>query len=1513
MKKIMPFFMLLFMFVGGAWAQEPVPGKWYRIKDNTRNKYLTIRSYDAESGGAFGTVPVLDMDDSNPGQVWELIATGTENQYKIKSIDGYYLQCRTWNCDAVSTGGSNIIIEAADDGYYLKKNATQFFKVEDIANDGGTSHPFCNAPAGNANIVTWTFEEAATSTCTYNYTYNGNSTGLSEEAVCVIGLKFAFAPPKSIPDFTNATLPDRVVTAADNNTTIDVVLESDLPFEVSENYESAKWYYMNLRRSDTNEKWVVHSETVPYSNLARTQRVWETPALWAFVGNPIDGIQVLNRVAGENQTLGYDDAADESPVHMMEGTTTWTIGKADNNGGFTLHIPVGENQANDHLYIHDLNSTLKIWNSESAKTDNGSVFHVQAESDVFFQRWGNFFPWTTEELGRNDVPTGVNFCTGYTEDDANHSFRKAEEKIRAIGGNITVTFTYKSGNHMLKIAGVDIVDADGNVVKSDYHEGKAGGQHANNKYTLSDVPAGTYTMRYFVVHCPDGSTSNHDLTKTNGEIIVTGADLAEIHSFTYRFTFNGDIKITEEHTNDVNVGDAYPEIDTQFPYGIVAPTTPEGTITADDVVNGVGVKIIEVEEKLPFTKSVDFASATWYYVKLRGTKWLSHSETVPYPSTTRRTADYNGQWAFMGNPFDGFQVVNRALGEDYTLGYDGNGGEGSAVHMKEGIATWTLGNGNGGFTLRVAGSTNKYINDHAQTALKIYVTSNSNDPGSAFTVEAVDNDEHIGYQTWGNHFPWTTDDVTDAPVGVCSHNEGGAEHHLRKAETRIKAAGGDITVTFTYRDGTSMLMIAGVDLVNTEGEVIKTCYQEGKAGGVHSNNIYTLSDVEAGEYTMRYFVCEKKTGNNTHDLTHTEGDIVINGADLLGVDVKYIFTLDDVERATETHSDIDPYAAYPEITTTFPYGVAIPSKPAGVITTEIVNGTVTKTIELQHNTPFDRSEDFATAKWYVVDMHGNISDDTRYVWTYYNDGGANVRLPGEDTKQSGLFGDEKLWCFIGNAYDGFKIYNKAAGEGLTLNKPADGNTAADMSDAGQATYYQLTPTRSTYSGLSGAICFKPVGHTYYLNEQHTPKTLCGWNVNDEGSSCRIYAPTDFVKETFDSEFDVNIPVFGVVGSNRALTQERYDVLRPALEAIQADAWNTEAITPEVSEALSVLKANEKITLRDGGYYFIKNTGNGGTSAGSTNNSAWYATYGENESDFKAMALADGEKLGAKHVWKLEAAEISESVQGFKLFSCNLGKYATLANAPTVSQVSSEEGTAFSFTRQANSYADIIKENNARIMRTENNGAINYWGVESDETWYVIEAANLDIVVDEAEYATIHLPFAVTVPEKLRAYAVTVVDDETATLMAHDAIPANTGAILRGTGTHTLAITDEEVTGWEDNRLQGSNVTTYVEGNSYVLSNPASGIGLYRATLNKDADGATGTTHFKNNANKAYLPGTAAPAGARFFLFDKGGETAVENVAGAEDDAEAVVYDIAGRRVGKAGKGLYIVNGKKVIR
>ena len=90
-------------------------------------------------------------------------------------------------------------------------------------------------------------------------------------------------------------------------------------------------------------------------------------------------------------------------------------------------------------------------------------------------------------------------------------------------GRKTVTFQYSSGRHRLDIAGVDIVDLEGNVVAYDYHKGYTGGAKSNNVYRLNIPERGYYLVRYFRDTVTDGITASFDSNGTitwNCEVIA---------------------------------------------------------------------------------------------------------------------------------------------------------------------------------------------------------------------------------------------------------------------------------------------------------------------------------------------------------------------------------------------------------------------------------------------------------------------------------------------------------------------------------------------------------------------------------------------------------------------------------------------------------------------------------------------------------------------------------------------------------------------------------------------------------------------------------------------------------------------------------------------------------------------------------------------------------------------------------------------------------------------------------
>jgi hypothetical protein len=86
------------------------------------------------------------------------------------------------------------------------------------------------------------------------------------------------------------------------------------------------------------------------------------------------------------------------------------------------------------------------------------------------------------------------------------------------------------------------------------------------------------------------------------------------------------------------------------------------------------------------------------------------------------------------------------------------------------------------------------------------------------------------------------------------------------------------------------------------------------------------------------------------------------------------------------------------------------------------------------------------------------------------------------------------------------------------------------------------------------------------------------------------------------------------------------------------------------------------------------------------------------------------------------------------------------------------------------------------------------------------------------------------------------------------------------------------------------------------------VGLYRASLNKN-DGKG----FLNNACKAYIPvGGGQNAPALVMRFGRGQGTTEIELPTANGQQPTAVYDLQGRRVLNPTKGMYIINGKKVV-
>lgn len=194
-------------------------------------------------------------------------------------------------------------------------------------------------------------------------------------------------------------------------------------------------------------------------------------------------------------------------------------------------------------------------------------------------------------------------------------------------------------------------------------------------------------------------------------------------------------------------------------------------------------------------------------------------------------------------------------------------------------------------------------------------------------------------------------------------------------------------------------------------------------------------------------------------------------------------------------------------------------------------------------------------------------------------------------------------------------------------------------------------------------------------------------------------------------------------------------------------------------------------------------------------------------------------------------------------------------------------------------------------------------------------------ITPAQYGTYYTEDAFVMPEGVTGYTITEKNGESLSLNAaypaNEVVPAKTALLLKATETpatnkdFTYTIVNSDKVAPEGNLLHGSveATKTQVEGATayYKLAKGEEGIGFYWANENGGA--------FINGANKAYLAVTTGSLSQmRGFSFESM-TTGINNVvANTNNSKNAVIYDLNGRRVNSlnAAKGVYIVNGKKVI-
>ena len=536
--------------------------------------------------------------------------------------------------------------------------------------------------------------------------------------------------------------------------------------------------------------------------------------------------------------------------------------------------------------------------------------------------------------------------------------------------------------------------------------------------------------------------------------------------------------------------------------------------------------------------------------------------------------------------------------------------------------------------------------------------------------------------------------------------------------------------------------------------------------------------------------------------------------------------------------------------------------------------------------PFEISADFATAHWYDMAMRG-----TWYVTSAIKDGDGAYKTQNANTM--GLVENSYQWAFIGDGYNGFKIINKAEGDGKSFGwtdaTATNSGIPTIMNDGDGHHLWGIVPNTNT-TVPEGSFCLGIPGTTLYINQfGGEGGSVKFWNsannLGDAGSAFTVFdVPTNFASFVADEiapYFETSAKYF--ILSDAAKTAVGYDESKKTECSFADYKAMKEKMTTEFLNDMS------NYVLPETGYYRIK----------SANYEGRYMSYAEKNGE-PQIATVENPAEASTNVVKLTALDDYKYI-------VTVGGLSVTGVLQSKNVVLGKEGVELQAVVTGVGKGTFTTGETYGALHCASSSTPAYylvgWTSDAAASQWIIEDATVESIeatIGETGYATLNAIWPVAVPTGVKAYTGKI-NDETQRLTLTEVegtIPAATPVVLKGeAGTYTFNFADDTAA-LEDNVLKGTYTETEAKG-KYVLAQPeGQEIGFYLANAGTIA------------AGKAYLevPEADEVKGFTFFFDDATGianvETATENGA---------IYNLAGQRVNKAQKGIYIINGKKILK
>lgn len=370
--------------------------------------------------------------------------------------------------------------------------------------------------------------------------------------------------------------------------------------------------------------------------------------------------------------------------------------------------------------------------------------------------------------------------------------------------------------------------------------------------------------------------------------------------------------------------------------------------------------------------------------------------------------------------------------------------------------------------------------------------------------------------------------------------------------------------------------------------------------------------------------------------------------------------------------------------------------------------------------------------------------------------------------------------------------------------------------------------------------------------------------------------------------------------------------------------------PSYCDLLSTIEQNSTAFEADA-YYLIENQNNIKKKYPSTQHmhSKTNGDFGVEDNNDRNIRRTTANDPLLPRLWKVE----KQGNGTYKFRSANTGcVWSRYVDAGIDMPINKDAGGQYSIEGLPwNAKAEGVDSYNTKFYIKINGHTINAFSGDTEDLlkkynhaddaggfWSFKKVTEVPVTIGEAKWASVCMPFAVTLPEGVRAYKATACQNDIMTLTEiTGTIPAGTGFLLTGDAKdYMLTIaTDKQVPAdVSGNLLKGATAKRlgFGEGETFALGKSGNKAVFMKNGLKDANKGNKGYVP----ANKAYILTTdlnSAAQAAAMLQFNFGDNTTGIDGVEVDNEKDTIYYDLNGRRVLYPTQGVYVTNtGKKVF-